>query len=152
VSVLQQIDQEHYLPDDILVKVDRMSMQNSLELRAPLLDHRLVEIVNAAPEALKVERGAGKLLLRKIIAPHLPPEILERRKMGFGIPIKHWFRGSLHGYARDLLLSRDSRAIGMLSRDAVERVLVQHQAGMRDFSRKIWSLLMFEHWCRRYGF
>jgi asparagine synthase (glutamine-hydrolysing) len=152
VSVLQQIDQEHYLPDDILVKVDRMSMQNSLELRAPLLDHRLVEIVNAAPERLKVERGVGKRLLRNIITPHLPPEILERRKMGFGIPIKHWFRGSLHGYARDLLLGRDSRAIGVVSRDAVERVLVQHQAGMRDFSRKIWSLLMLEHWCRRYRF
>jgi asparagine synthase (glutamine-hydrolysing) len=152
VSVLQQIDQEHYLPDDILVKVDRMSMQNSLEVRAPLLDHRLAELVNAAPAALKLDRGVGKLLLRRIVAPHLPPEILERRKMGFGIPIKHWFRGALHDYARGLLLGPESRAIGMVSRPAVERVLAQHQAEMRDFSRKIWALVMLEHWCRRFGF
>jgi asparagine synthase (glutamine-hydrolysing) len=151
VSTLQLIDQEHYLPDDILVKVDRMSMQNSLEVRAPLLDHRLAEIVNAAPATVKVQGNAGKVLLRRLVAPHLPPEVLERPKMGFGIPIKHWFRGALHEYARDLLLGSGSRTPGLLSRDSVQLVLTQHQAGMRDFSRKIWSLLMLEHWCRRFG-
>ena len=151
VSVLQQIDQDQYLPDDILVKVDRMSMQNSLEVRAPLLDHRLAEIVNAAPAGLKMERGTGKLLLRRIIEPHVPPEILARRKMGFGIPIKMWFRGALQDYARDLLSPRQPRG-GMLSRGARRARDRPAPGGHAGLQQEIWSLVMLEHWCRRFGF
>ncbi len=88
VARLQLIDQQNYLPDDILVKVDRTSMQTSLEVRAPFLDHLLVELANAAPTRLKLRGGRGKYLLRKILEPHLPASILNRRKMGFGVPIK----------------------------------------------------------------
>jgi asparagine synthase (glutamine-hydrolysing) len=150
VARLQLIDQSNYLPDDILVKVDRTSMQNSLEVRAPLLDHLLVELVNAAPTELKLRKGRGKHLFRRILEPHLPEPILNRRKMGFGVPIKHWFRGSMQEYARELLLSPDSRAAHFLSRAEMARTIDDHGRGMRDFSRKIWLLLMFEHWCRRY--
>ncbi|HXY39550.1 MAG TPA: asparagine synthase (glutamine-hydrolyzing) [Vicinamibacteria bacterium] len=150
VARLQLIDQQNYLPDDILVKVDRTSMQTSLEVRAPFLDHQLVDIANAAPTRVKMRGGRGKYLLRKLLAPHLPAPILSRRKMGFGVPIKHWFRGSMEPYARELLLSSDSRSPKYLSRAEMERTIEQHGRGMRDRSRQIWLLLMLEHWCRRY--
>ncbi len=150
VARLQLVDQQNYLPDDILVKVDRTSMQNSLEVRAPFLDHALVELANAGPTRLKLRDGRGKYLLRKLLEPHLPAPILSRRKMGFGVPIKHWFRGSMEPYARELLLSSESRASKYLSRAAIERTIEQHGRGMRDRSRQIWLLLMLEHWCRRY--
>jgi asparagine synthase (glutamine-hydrolysing) len=150
VARLQLLDQRNYLPDDILVKVDRTAMQCSLEVRAPLLDHLLVDLVNSAPTGLKLRQGRGKYLLRKVLWPHLPSEIFTRRKMGFGVPIKHWFRGSMQGYARDLLLSGDSRSSRFLSRAEVLRTIEAHGRGMRDLSRRIWLLLMFEHWCRSY--
>jgi asparagine synthase (glutamine-hydrolysing) len=151
VARLQLIDQRNYLPDDILVKVDRMSMQSSLEVRAPFLDHTLVELVNAAPTSLKLRGGQGKHVLRKVLEPHLPASILTRRKMGFAIPIKHWFRGSMDEYARDMLLSPDSRSARYFARAETARTIAAHGRGMRDLSRRIWLLLMFEHWCRGYG-
>jgi asparagine synthase (glutamine-hydrolysing) len=150
VARLQLIDQRNYLPDDILVKVDRTSMQSSLEVRAPFLDHLLVELVNKAPTRLKLREDRGKYLLRKILEPHLPAPILSRRKMGFGLPIKHWFRGSMEDHARDMLLSAESRSGRFLARAAITRTIEGHARGMRDLSRQIWVLLMFEHWCRRY--
>lgn len=152
VTTLQHCDQKNYLPDDILVKVDRMAMQVALEVRSPLLDHRVVDAVNAAPAELKIRDDRGKYLLRRIIQPHLPAEILARAKMGFGIPIKRWFRGALSDYARDLLLAPSSRAATYLDRDELQMTLDRHHAGMRDFSRRIWSFLMLEHWCRCYDF
>ena len=151
VATLQLIDQRNYLPDDILVKVDRTSMQTSLEVRAPFLDHLLVDLVNAAPTGLKLRDGRGKHILRRVLEPLLPAPILGRRKMGFGVPIKHWFRGSMQEYARELLLAPDSRTSLYLSRVEIERTIQEHGRGMRDLSRRIWLLLMFEHWCRRYG-
>jgi asparagine synthase (glutamine-hydrolysing) len=121
VARLQLIDQRNYLPDDILVKVDRTSMQTSLEVRAPLLDHIVVDLVNSAPTRLKLRHGRGKYLLRKVLEPHLPPPILARRKMGFGVPIKHWFRGSMQDYARDLRFP-DSRSL-VLSRSETARTI-----------------------------
>ena len=151
VTILQHVDQKTYLPDDILVKVDRMSMRHSLEARVPFLDHRLVEDVNAAPVDLKLHGSAGKYLLKRILTPHLPSDILTRKKMGFGIPIRHWFGGTLQDYARDWLLAPSSRCARLVRQTHVERIIRAHGAGMRDFSRKIWILLMLEHWCRRYG-
>jgi asparagine synthase (glutamine-hydrolysing) len=150
VTALQHLDQKTYLVDDILVKVDRMSMQSSLEVRVPFLDHHVVETANAAPARLKLKGGCGKYILKKAMSPHLPPEVLQRSKLGFGVPIRHWFRGSLHDYARDWLLGEGSRSTAFLARGQMEQILRQHTAGMRDFSEKIWALLMFEHWCRRY--
>ena len=151
VTTLQHVDQKTYLPDDILVKVDRMSMQNSLEVRVPFLDHTVVEFVNRAAARWKLRRGISKYLLKRMLRPLVPPGLLSRRKMGFGIPIKHWFRGHLDTFARDVLLGPDARNAQWLQPSAVERVLRDHQRGGRDFSRRIWTLLIFELWCRRMG-
>ena len=151
VTTLQHADQKTYLPDDILVKVDRMSMQNSLEVRPPFLDHRVVEFANRCPPELKLRAGVGKALLKDVMVDRVPAKVLHRRKMGFGLPIKHWFRGQMDPVAREHLLDPASRVAGVFERSSIQRVLDGHQLGMRDLSRKIWSLLVFEHWCRRYG-
>jgi asparagine synthase (glutamine-hydrolysing) len=148
---LQQADQKTYLPDDILVKTDRMSMQHSLELRPPFLDHRVVEFGNVCPPSLKVRGGTGKYILKRALHQYLPRETLNRRKMGFGIPIKHWFREGLHDIAEDLLLSPSSRSSSFLNRQVVSDLLRAQRRGMRDLSRRIWSLVMLEHWCRTYA-
>jgi len=148
VTRLQHADQKTYLPDDILMKVDRMSMQNSLEVRAPLLDYRVVEFANSIPSTLKLPDGRLKGLLKKMLAPHLPAAVLGRRKMGFGIPIKHWFRGSRKRYAHELLLSSDARSRNWLDPQAVARLLRDHESGGRDLSQKVWALVALEYWCR----
>jgi len=152
VTTLQHVDQKTYLPDDILVKVDRMAMQNSLEVRPPFLDHAVVECANRCPEHLKFRGGAGKVLLKEILADRVPGTLLQRRKMGFGLPIKHWFRGNMNGYAGDLLLSSQARSAAYFARPAVERLLADHARGGRDLSRRIWALIVFEWWCRAYGY
>lgn len=150
VSRLQHADQKTYLPDDILVKVDRMSMKNSLEVRVPLLDHTLVEFANRAPSHYKLRDGSGKYLLKRMLASHLPGDLLRRPKRGFGIPIRRWFRGSLNGFARETLTGRNARLAGWLNPAAVERVLRDRERGGRDLSEGVWALLMFELWCRRF--
>jgi asparagine synthase (glutamine-hydrolysing) len=151
VTTLQNIDQKTYLPDDILVKVDRMSMQNSLEVRVPFLDHTLVEFVNHAAGRWKLRGGISKYPLKRMLRPLVPAELLTRRKMGFGIPIKHWFRGRLEAFAGDLLLAPDARNARWLQPAAVKRIVTDHRRGGRDFSRRIWSLLILELWCRKMG-
>ena len=147
---MQHVDQKTYLPDDILVKVDRMSMHNSLEIRPPFLDHVVVEFGNRCPPRLKLRGRTGKYILKQAIREYLPPEILQRPKMGFGIPIKHWFRDGLEGLAEDMLLSASARSASFLRRGAVSRLLQSHRYGLRDLSRRIWSLVMLEQWCRCY--
>lgn len=151
LAALQGSDQANYLPDDILVKVDRMAMRHSLEARCPLLDHRVAELANAMPAKFKRRGRHGKLILKRMLARRLPAAILERRKRGFGIPIRKWFRSSLQDYARDWLLGPSARIVDVLERDAIGRLIEAHASGMRDFSRRIWTLLMLEHWRRRYG-
>lgn len=150
LTCMQHADQKTYLPDDILVKADRMSMQNSLEIRPPFLDHRIVEFGNNLPSTLKVRGTTGKYILKRALSAYLPPETLNRRKMGFGIPIKHWFREGLEGPAEDMLLGPLSRSTQFLNRRAVSDLLRAHQRGMRDLSRRIWSLVVLEQWCRSY--
>ena len=150
LTCMQQADQNTYLPDDILVKADRMSMQNSIELRPPFLDHRIVEFGNSLPPKLKLRGVTGKYVLKRALSGYLPQETLNRRKMGFGIPIKHWFREGLEGPAEDMLLGSSSRSTRFLNRHAVSELLRAHQRGMRDLSRRIWSLVMLEQWCRSY--
>jgi asparagine synthase (glutamine-hydrolysing) len=111
----------------------------------------VVEFVNRAAARWKLRRGISKYLLKRMLRPLVPPELLSRRKMGFGIPLKHWFRGRLDTFARDMLLGSDARNAQWLQPAAVERLLRDHQRGGRDFSRRIWTLLIFELWCRRMG-
>jgi len=150
LSSLQHLDQKTYLPDDVLVKVDRMSMKNSLEVRVPLLDHTLVDFVNAAPPELKLRGGVTKLPLRRLLERYLPPSVSSRGKQGFGVPLRHWFRGQLTGRLREALLAPDARIGQWLRPEAVADLLDHEASGQRDLSRKVWMLLVLEEWCRAF--
>ncbi|MDO8475185.1 MAG: asparagine synthase (glutamine-hydrolyzing) [Candidatus Rokubacteria bacterium] len=150
VSALQHIDIATYLPDDILTKVDRTSMAVSLESRVPLLDHRLMELVATIPSGLKLREGTGKYLLKRAMANDLPPEILTRKKMGFGVPLGAWFRRELHDMTRDVLLGPQARQRGIFRTSEVEALMATHDAGRRDCSARLWSLICFELWMRQW--
>ena len=150
LSRMQGADLATYLPDCILTKVDRASMAHSLEVRVPLLDHRLVEAAATLSARQKIRNGRRKWILKEATRDLLPPGLLERPKRGFGMPLRAWFRGELEPYARDTLLTGPCRERGLLHGRAVERLLDLHARGRRDFSDRIWSLLVLEHWCRRF--
>jgi asparagine synthase (glutamine-hydrolysing) len=143
---LQFVDTKFYLPGDILVKVDRMSMANSLETRAPLLDYRLVEFAARLPVQLKMQRGVSKYLLKKVLQRHMPADMLTKRKQGFAVPINHWFRTTLNGFAESVLLDDRCRTRGIFNPKVVAQVLKFHQQGQRDYSAWIWMLLNLELW------
>jgi asparagine synthase (glutamine-hydrolysing) len=149
-STLQYLDIHCYLPEDILTKVDRTSMAVSLETRVPLLDHVLMEYVATMPTALKLRDGVGKVILKRAMAADLPSGILERRKMGFGVPIASWFRRELTDYVRDVLEGQRTRRRGLVDPGAVSALLDEHQRGGRDRSSEIWALLSLEEWARRW--
>lgn len=147
---MQHVDVARYLPYDILVKVDKASMFTSLETRAPLLDHVLAEYLASLPHAVRNPNGRQKHLLKRAVSDLLPEENLQRRKMGFGIPIQHWLRGELNGLVWDLLRSQRARERGVVDIQQIERFLTEHQQGLRNHSRHIWTWLCFELWCRVY--
>ncbi len=151
LSALQQIDINTYLPDDILSKVDRVSMAVSLEARVPMLDHVLMEYVATIPSSFKLRGGIGKYLLKRAVANALPAEVLSRRKMGFGVPLGTWFRQELREMAWDVLLSRTARERGIFRTSEVERLLKTHDTGRRDCSARLWALLCFELWMRQWA-
>ena len=135
-----------YLPDDILVKVDRASMGASLEVRAPLLDHRLVEFAWRLPLDQKIRGGQGKWLLRRVLARHVPSRITDRPKQGFGVPIDAWLRGPLSGWAQDLLSADRLAREGFLEPAIVQAALDDHLSGRRNLQHQLWNILMFEAW------
>jgi asparagine synthase (glutamine-hydrolysing) len=147
VSRLQALDIETYLPDDILTKVDIASMTHSLEARAPLVDHHVVELGVALPGRLKLRAGKGKHILKRAFADLVPSEIVNRRKKGFALPTSRWLRGRLHGRARDLLLSPEARGRGLFDPAAVGSLLDRHRAG-EDHGERIWNLMVLETWYR----
>lgn len=138
------------LVDDMLVKVDRMSMAHALEVRAPFLDHRLIEYMRRIPVATRIPGTRTKYLLKKALEPYFPKEFLWRPKQGFVVPLKQWFRDDLEGHARGVLLDPAARISAVFRREALERVLGEHRAGTADWTYGIWALLVFEHWCRRF--
>jgi asparagine synthase (glutamine-hydrolysing) len=148
VSTLQYVDVHHYLPEDILTKVDRTSMLTSLEARVPLLDHVVMEHAARMPSSLKLRRGVGKYVLKEAMRPYLPAEILSRRKMGFGVPLATWFRKELRDFSRDVLTDSRSRNRGILRPEAVAGLLEAHVTGRCDHSSELWSLVCLELWCR----
>lgn len=148
LSRIQYVDVKTYLPDDILAKVDRASMANSLEVRAPLLDHRLIEQAARIPSSLKLKGGTGKYIFKKALEPLLPSEILYRKKMGFAVPLASWLREDLKPMAESLLLA--NRPDGMLDKRGVERLWKEHQSGLRNRSTELWTLLMFRLWQKRF--
>ncbi len=138
------------LADDMLVKVDRMSMAHSLEVRTPFLDHRLAELMNRVTFGAKLPRGRQKYLLRKAMERYFPADFLWRRKQGFSVPLSYWFKDSLGEYVRQKLLAPGAMAGYLFKREALERVIGEHARLTRDWSFALWALLMFETWCGRY--
>jgi len=136
------------LTGDMLVKVDRMSMANSLEVRCPLLDHQLAEFAAALPNRWKIRDGGGKQILIKALGDRLPANLLNRPKMGFGVPLAKWFRGPLRNLVHDNLLGRRFLERGIVSPRFVEKLIAEHERGRRDNYNWIWSLLMLELWFR----
>ena len=138
------------LTGDMLVKVDRMSMANSLEVRCPLLDHRLAEMAAAFPPSWKIRNGKGKRILIEALGDRLPAALLSRPKKGFGVPLSAWFRGELYEYLRDHLLGRRFLDRGFVSPDFVRYLLEEHRTGRRDNAHWLWRLLALDLWCADY--
>jgi asparagine synthase (glutamine-hydrolysing) len=143
LSRIQYVDMKTYLVDDILVKVDRASMANSLEVRCPLLDHKLMELIAQIPPGLKLRNGQGKYIFKKALQRVLPPEILTRRKKGFSMPVAEWFRGELKEFAYSAIFQRPD---DILDQRFMTQCWKQHQRGQRDWSAVLWSVLMFKLW------
>ncbi|HLA12395.1 MAG TPA: asparagine synthase (glutamine-hydrolyzing) [Pyrinomonadaceae bacterium] len=139
-----------YLPNDLLVKVDIATMAVSLEARSPFLDHHVIEFAASLPEHLKLRGLTTKYLLKRVLRKLLPAENLNRRKMGFGVPVGHWFRGSLQPFLRETLLSERALNRGMFQRETVRRLIELHTSGERDYSHQLWTLLVLEVWFNRF--
>ena len=137
-------DIKTYLPGDILTKVDRASMANSLEVRAPFLDHRFVEWAATLPSGLKLHRGTGKYILKRALEPVLPREILYRPKQGFSMPLARWFRGTLRTRLRNAIESPILHDTGYFRRAELERLVDDHENGRHDHSAVLWLMLVFE--------
>ena len=139
-----------YLPNDLLVKVDIATMAVSLEARSPFLDHHVMEFAASLPEKFKLRGLTTKYLLKRMLKKLLPAENLERRKMGFGVPIGHWFRGKLQPFLRETLLTEAALNRGLFKREVVKRLVELHTRGERDYSHQLWTLLMLELWFQRF--
>ena len=149
-DLMMYLDTITYLPDDILTKVDRATMAVSLEARVPLLDHELVEHAWRMPQHMKIRNGEGKWALKQIVHRYVPEKLMKRPKMGFSIPIDHWFRGKLKSYTESILLSPQMEKRGYFNSAVVRQMLTEHQALQKDHSLRLWSLLMLELWHRAY--
>jgi asparagine synthase (glutamine-hydrolysing) len=135
-----------YLPDDILVKVDRASMAVSLETRAPFLDHDVAEFAFELPLEYKINNGNGKVILKELLGRYMPKQLFDRPKMGFGLPIDKWLKGSLRDWTEDLISEKNLDEIGFLNTKVIRHRWQQHLSGTQDWHYFLWDVLMFIEW------
>jgi asparagine synthase (glutamine-hydrolysing) len=148
LSRIQYVDVKTYLTDDILTKVDRASMANSLEVRCPLLDHKLMELAASMPSTLKLKGTVGKYIFKKAMEKYLPNDIIYRNKMGFAVPLAKWFRNGIRDFAYAHIVERQDP---YLSHSFVNKIWNQHQSGYRDRSTQLWNVLMFKLWFHKHS-
>lgn len=148
LALIQYLDTKTYLVGDINTKVDRASMAHSLEVREPLMDHKLVEWLASLPSGLKVKGQEGKYVFKKAMEPLLPRDVLYRPKMGFAVPLSRWFRGPLKQRVRDAILGSTLAETGIFNRKYLEHLVDAHQSGARDYSASLWTTMMFEAFLR----
>ena len=149
-SQMMRFDAETYLPEDVLTKVDRMSMAHSIESRVPLLDNDVVSFASTLPDDLKIKNGRRKHVLKEVAATLVPRDLLDRRKQGFGVPLGVWFRGNLRELFSDTLLSAASLQRGYFRPSFVRQLVDEHVAGKRDHTLRLWQLVVFEKWHQQY--
>jgi asparagine synthase (glutamine-hydrolysing) len=142
------VDLKTWLVDDLLIKADKMTMANSVELRVPFLDYRVVEFAATVPSSMKLRGGDVKWLLKRAMRSRIPAEILRRPKVGFPTPLARMFQGDLSSYLRDILLSPTAQARGFFTRAAVERLIDDHLSRRRDCHKTLWQLVVLEEWHR----
>ena len=138
-----------YLPDNILTKIDRMSMANSLELRAPFLDHRVFDFAWSLPDEYLIYNGKGKFILREILHDIFPNTHVAKPKMGFSVPLADWLRGPLRDWSESLLHPKDLEAAGLEHR-VIRKQWEQHTKGKKNWQKRIWSILMYRAWEERW--
>jgi asparagine synthase (glutamine-hydrolysing) len=143
-------DTKVWLPEDLLLKADKVTMATGVELRVPFLDHKLVEFTARLPESLKIRDNKGKWILREIMGKHLPPAILNRPKMGFAIPIAPWLRYDMKDFVHDTLLAPNAACREFFNAQAVEGIVARHEAGRSSGFQEVWSLVVFEFWHRQF--
>ena len=140
------VDTKTWLPDDLLVKADKMTMAASVELRVPFLDHRMVEFAARLPVSFKLRGGQTKYLLKTLMQRYLPSEVVYQTKKGFPVPVAAWFRAGLHDLAAEMLLDKKSSTGCFLDQTCIKRLLSWHKTGRHDFSNELWGLLVLEYW------
>ena len=148
VERMLDTDVHTYLPDDLLVKMDIATMAYSVEGRSPFLDHELMEFCAALPYDLKLRGMTGKVLLKSALRGIVPDDVLDRPKMGFGVPLARWFREDLRSMPAELLLPSDSRVHAYVRPDAIRRMISDHHAAVADHSLRLWVLVQLESWHR----
>jgi asparagine synthase (glutamine-hydrolysing) len=144
------VDSKVWLPEDLLLKADKMTMATAVELRVPFLDHKLVEYICSLPDDAKIRGNQGKWMLRRVMGTQVPPSILTRTKKGFPMPAAAWFRTELREFVRDTLLSRSSACRDFFNQQAVEEIVERQEAGKFSGYQEVWSLLVFENWHKQF--